>query len=55
MTRLPSIAFMIALMAGAHLAMAQASAQVPPAPQRPARPGPPTRDPHTPGCYVRAR
>jgi len=50
MIRLPSIAFLIGLMAGFDPAIAQN----PPAAPRPARPAPPTRDPHTPG-YVTAK
>src|SRR5580692_9888648 len=52
MFRLPSIAFLIGLMTCLHPAMAQVPA-VAPTP-RPARPTPPTRDPHTPG-YVTAK
>jgi enterochelin esterase family protein len=50
MLRLFGIAFLIILMAGVGPAMAQA----PPAATHPARPTPPTRDPHTPG-YVTAK
>ena len=50
MFRLLSIAFLISLTAGLDPAMAQAPAATPP----PARPAPPTRDPHTPG-YVTAK
>ena len=50
MFRLLSIAFLIGLMTGLDPAMAQA----PPAAARPARPAPPTRDPHTPG-FVTAK
>jgi enterochelin esterase family protein len=49
MFRLLSITFSISLLAGIVPAMAQAPAAAP----RPARPTPPTRDPHTPG-YVTA-
>src|ERR1039457_1183453 len=50
MFRLPSIAFLIGLLTG----LAPAMAQPPNAAARPARPAPPTRDPHTPG-YVTAK
>src|SRR5271169_5673876 len=50
MSRLLSIAFLIAVVTG----LDPAHAQAPPAPPRPARPTPPTRDPHTPG-YVTAK
>jgi len=50
MFRLLSLAFLIGLMAGVDPATAQAPAAAP----RPARPTPPTRDPHTPG-YVAAK
>jgi enterochelin esterase family protein len=50
MFRLLSSALLISLMTGIDPAMAQA----PPAAARPARPTPPTRDPHTPG-YVTAK
>ena len=50
MFRLLSIAFMVALTAGATSATAQPQAVAP----SPVRPMPPTRDPHTPG-YVEAR
>jgi iron(III)-enterobactin esterase len=50
MFRLLSMAFLISLMTGVEPAMAQA----PTAAAAPARPGPPTRDPHTPG-YVTAK
>ncbi len=48
MLRLPGTLFLIGLTAGLSPAMAQAPAA------RPARPAPPTRDPHTPG-YVTAK
>src|SRR5579862_5860584 len=48
MLRLPTIAFLISLTAGLYPAAAQAPATAP------ARPTPPTRDPHTPG-YVMAK
>src|SRR5947199_5900238 len=53
MVRLLSMAFSISLISGLHPAIAQtpAASQTPAA--RPARPTPPTRDPHTPG-YVQA-
>jgi enterochelin esterase family protein len=66
MLRLPSIAFLICLIAAAGPSMAQSAAQpaapsaiqpVAPAPRtaaQPARPTPPTRDPHSPG-YVSAK
>jgi enterochelin esterase-like enzyme len=47
--KIVSIAFLITVIAGAGCAIAQ----TPPAATRPARPTPPTRDPHTPG-YVTA-
>src|SRR6202158_1845336 len=50
MFRLTSIAFLIGLMTSVNGAMAQD----PKAAARPARPTPPTRDPHTPG-YVTAK
>ena len=49
MFRLQSIAFLVALSAGAALATAQSPTAAP----SPVRPTPPTRDPHTPG-YVTA-
>ncbi|HEY1757387.1 MAG TPA: alpha/beta hydrolase-fold protein [Bryobacteraceae bacterium] len=54
MFRLLSIAFLVTLTTGFHPAMAQAPAAAPATTPRPARPGPPTRDPHTPG-YVTAK
>jgi iron(III)-enterobactin esterase len=48
-----SIAFLSSLIAGVAPAMAQAPPQAPPLAAHPARPTPPTRDPHTPG-YVTA-
>src|ERR1035441_1955382 len=50
MFRLLSIAFSISLTTGLNQAMVQAPTAV----TRPARPTPPTRDPHTPG-YVTAK
>ncbi len=50
MIRLFRIACLIGLVAGLNPSMAQAPAPAP----RPARPTPPTRDPHTPG-YVTAK
>jgi enterochelin esterase-like enzyme len=50
MLRLPNIAFLITLTAGLY----PATAQVPTAAPRPARPPAPTRDPNTPG-YVTAK
>jgi iron(III)-enterobactin esterase len=44
----------LSLMAGVNPATAQVSTQTPPVATRPARPTPPTRDPHTPG-YVTAK
>ena len=52
MFRFLSIALLIGVAAGFGPAMAQAPA--PGAAARPARPTPPTRDPHTPG-YVQAK
>ncbi|WP_158911619.1 esterase family protein [Granulicella sp. L56] len=58
MLRLLSIAFLSSLMVGAVPAMAQSVTQsvapASPAAAHPARPTPPTRDPHTPG-YVTAK
>ena len=58
MYRLASVAFLISVVAGLAPATAQTQAppppQAPPAAVRPARPAPPTRDPHTPG-YVTAK
>ena len=54
MFRLLSVAVSIGLVTGLHPAMAQAPAPAPAAAPRPARPAPPTRDPHTPG-YVAAK
>jgi enterochelin esterase family protein len=48
-----SIAFLSSLIAGVAPAIAQAPPQTPPVAAHPARPTPPTRDPHTPG-YVTA-
>lgn len=53
MLRLLSIAFLTSLMAGAAPATAQQTAPPPAVVAHPARPTPPTRDPHTPG-YVTA-
>src|SRR3954468_20290932 len=53
MVRFPSIPLLIGLAAGLHPAMAQAPAAAQTPAARPARPTPPTRDPHTPG-YVQA-
>ena len=50
MSRLLSIALLVSLAAGLHLAKAQTSTAAP----RPARPAPPTRDPNAPG-YVPAK
>ncbi|MEP6535396.1 MAG: alpha/beta hydrolase-fold protein [Bryobacteraceae bacterium] len=52
MFRLLRTAFLVSIAAGAISVMAQA--QTPAAAARPARPAPPTRDPHTPG-YVTAK
>ncbi len=54
MLRPLSILFAISLMAGVTPAVAQTVAPAPPATIRPARPTPPTRDPHTSG-YVTAK
>ncbi|HTX39136.1 MAG TPA: alpha/beta hydrolase-fold protein [Bryobacteraceae bacterium] len=56
MFRFPSIASLVCVVGGLSLAIAPAIAQPPAAqpPARPARPTPPTRDPHTPG-YVTAK
>lgn len=57
MIRLASSAFLISLLAGFTMSMAQTPAQPPPAQTatgRPVRPPAPTRDPNTPG-YVKAK
>jgi len=54
MLRLFSIAFLIGVMSGLYPTFAQAPTPAPAEAARPARPAPPTRDPHTPG-YVAAK
>jgi len=54
MFRLLSITFLISLMSGGAMAQTPAATPAPPAAARPARPGPPARDPLTPG-YVTAK
>ena len=54
MLRLFSIAFLIGVMSGLYPIFAQAPTPAPAEAARPARPAPPTRDPHTPG-YVAAK
>jgi enterochelin esterase-like enzyme len=53
-TKLLSVTFLIGLMAGVNPAQAQTTNPTPPPAARPARPGPPERDPNTPG-YVTAK